>query len=172
MTKTASLLAVAALLGSTAALAEQTTPVAQPTYAPFAYAPVALDQDQLKAYAEAQQKAYAQFLAYQQQRHANTPAFLRIPQLPEFNTGPMQDIAAENQQMLEQLQREHAEREQAMRQSFSNPTPNIEQAFAERENTLNAALDSIQERLSERQKSLNAAAAAEQPAPATPEKAL
>lgn len=179
MTKTASLLAVAALLGSAAALlgsaaalAEETTPVAQPAYAPFAYAPVALDQEQLKAYVEAQQKAYAQFLAYQQQVDANTPAFLRIPpipQRPEFNTGPIQDIAAENQQMFEQLQREHAEREQALRQSFSNPIPNIEQAFAERENTLNAALDGIQARLTERQKSLDAA---DKPAQAAPEKAL
>lgn len=173
MTKTASLLTVAALLGSAAALAAETTPVAQPAYAPVAYAPVALDQDQLKAYVEAQQQAYAQFVAYQQQRHANTPAFLRIPAIPElpaFNTGPMQDIAAEGQQMFEQARREHAEREQAMRQSFSNPTPDIEQAFAEREKTLNAALDSIQARLSERQDSLNNAA--DEPAQATPDKAL
>ena len=173
MTKTASLIAVVALLGSAATLAEETTPVAQPVYGPFAYAPVALDQDQLKTYLEAQKQAYAHFVAYHQHVQANTPAFLRIPpipRIPEFSTGPMQDIAAESQQMRETLQREQGEREQAMRQSFSNPTLDIEQAFAEREKTLNAALDSIQARLSERQDVLNAAA--EKPAETTSDKAL
>ncbi len=160
------LLAAAVLGAAVAAHAEQATQVVYPyamPYAmmPYAYGPIAplqVDENVVKAIAEYQQKVYEQQLAYQRAVQANTPAFLRIPavpQVPAFNSTLMQDTAAESEQLRAKAEADSARRAEDLQQSMTMPVADIDQAFAEREQELDAALAGIQQRLDERQKTLD-----------------
>ena len=154
----------AALLGASVGVqAEQTTQVGYPYGVPFAYVPVApvqleVNEEVLKAYVEYQQKAYQHFLAYQQQVRENTPSILRIPavpQVPAFDVARMQEFAARDERMREQIQ---AESGNVFQPNLMTPGADIEQTIADREQQLEAALAAAQKRLDERQKELDSAA--------------
>ena len=160
------LLAAAVLGAAVAAHAEQTTQVVYPQvvypYAmPYAYAPIApvqLDENTVKAITEHQRKVYEQHLAYQRNVHASTPAFLRIPavpQVPAFNSTLMRDVAAESEELRTKAEADSARRAEALQQSMTMPPADIDQAFAERQMELDAALAGIQQHLDERQKALD-----------------
>ncbi len=163
------LLAAAVLGAAVAAHAEQTTQVVYPQVVypytlPYAYGPIAplqVDENVVKAIAEYQQKVYEQQLAYQRHVQANTPAFLRIPavpQVPAFNSTLMQDVAAESEQLRAEAEADSARRAEDLQQSLTMPVADLDQAFADREQELDAALAGIQQRLDERQKTLDVSA--------------
>ena len=163
-------LLAAAVLGATvAAHAEQAEQVVYPQvvypYAmPYAYAPIAplqVDANTLKAVAECRQKVHEQQLAYQRNIRASTPAFLRIPavpQVPTFNSTLMQNVAAESEGLRTKAEADSARRADALQQSMTMPPADIDQTFAERKMELDAALAGIQQRLDERQKALDVTA--------------
>ncbi len=162
-------LLAAAVLGATfAAHAEQAIqvvyPYATPYAMPYAYGPIAplqVDENVVKAIAEYQQKVYEQQLAYQRHVQANTPAFLRIPavpQVPAFNSTLMQEVAAESAQLRAEAEADSARRAEDLRQSMTMPAADIDQTFADREQELDVALAGIQQRLDERQKALDVTA--------------
>lgn len=161
-------LLAAAVLGATfAAHAEQATqvvypyamPYATPYAMPYAYGPIAplqVDENVVKAIAEYQQKVYEQQLAYQRHVQANTPAFLRIPavpQVPAFNSTLMQEVAAESAQLRAEAEADSARRAEDLQRTM--PAADIDQTFADREQELDAALAGVQQRLDERQKALD-----------------
>lgn len=146
------LFAVAMLGAVVAAQAEETTQVVRPYAGPFAFGPVTVNEDLIKAQVEYQRQAYEHFVAQQKQARENTPAFLRIPPvpaMPAFDATPFQDMTAMNEKMRE----EAAQRAEAYRQSFTQPV-DIEKALSERQKELDAALADAEKRADEMAKSL------------------
>ena len=145
MKNAASLLA-AALLGVSAVQADETTTqVVYPYMAPVTYAPAAIDPETVKAYMEYQQKAYEYFtrayqhyLAYQQQAAANAPDYLKITAIPPIPS----------------LHQHFPQNTFAMAPQPVPFAPNLDQTFSQREEQLNAELETAQARLTERQESL------------------
>ena len=155
------LLAAAILGASVSAQAEEVTQI----MFPFAHAPVpVVDQETVKAWAEMNEKAREHFLAYhtqvvvaQKQARASTPAFLRIPAVPEvpkFDVARFQEFAAMGEDMRVDIQKQTERHMQALRQSFVNPVFDIEKRLAERQKELDAALSNAEERADEIAKSL------------------
>ena len=146
MTKSASLFA-AAILGISTAQAEEATTTAQvvhPYFAPVTIAPVTVDEETLKAYMEYQKKAYEHFLQYQQLVAANTPDYLRIPAVPPVPT------------LHQHFPHHPFAMAPHMPEAFERGpyTGNIGQAFAERQEQLDANLEKAQARLTERQETI------------------
>jgi len=141
------LLAAAIVGAAVAAQAEETAPVVMPYAGPFAYGPVTVNEDLIKAQVEYQRQAYAHFVAQQKQARENTPAFLRIPPVPArpaFDATSFQDMTGMNERMRE----EAVQRAEAFQQSFSQPM-DIEKALSERQKELDAALADAEKRAEE-----------------------
>ena len=146
------LLAVAMLGAVVGAQAEETAPVVGPYAGPFAYGPVSVNEELIKAQVEYQRQAYEHFVAQQKLARENTPEFLRIPAVPArpaFEAPSFEDMTA----MSEQMREEAMQRSQAYQQSFAQPM-DIEKALSERQKELDAALADAEKRADELAKAL------------------
>ena len=161
------LIAAAVLGASMAAHAAETTTVTFPYATPFATAPVTVpvvDQERFSAWVEMNRKAYQSFAAYQKQameaqRRAweNTPAFLRIPavpELPKFDVAQFQAMTAESERMREEFRKEMEEPAPSLQRTQVNPAADISKVLSDRQKALDAALADAERRTEEMAKSL------------------
>ena len=161
------LLAVAVLGAAVVAQAAETTTVRFPNATPFVHVPVTapvVDQERMNAWVEMNRRVHESFMAYQKQameaqRQAreNTPAFLRIPavpELPKFDVAQFQAMTAESDRMREELRKGMEKQTQSLQQALANPLPDIEQVLSEREEALDAAVADAERRTEEMAKSL------------------
>jgi len=141
------LLAAAILGAAVGAQAEETAQVVAPYAGPFAYGPVTVNEDLIKAQVAYQRQAYEHFVAQQSLARENTPAFLRIPAVPAvsaFDATAFQDMTG----MHERMREEAAQRSQAFQQSFTQPM-DIDKALSERQTELDANLADAEKRAEE-----------------------
>ncbi len=162
------LLAAAVLGASVAVHAAETTTVTFPYATPFASAPVTVvpvvDKERLNAWTEMNRKAYESFMAYhkqameaQKQARENTPAFLRIPavpELPKFDIAQFQAMTAESERMREEFRKEMEKQTLSLQRTQVNPVADIEQVLSDRQKALDAAVADAERRTEEMAKSL------------------